>query len=208
MRSGIGHFLNKNDFSEVYQFGVFNGDSMGKLLRVFRDAGRPITKMYGFDSFEGFPETDENYQDCWVKGGLNATEHMGCSSIDECMLTILEKLRPDQGDAQITLVPGYFSDSLTDERAAGMGPAALIDIDVDLYSSAVEVLEFVIKNGILASGTLVWYDDWGGSPRWQENADGESLAHKEACEKYGVEMEMLFQVGTTFPHVQRLYVVK
>lgn len=207
MRDFISSFLNYNNYNYVYQFGVFNGDSMYRLLELFAAANKPIKHMYGFDSFIGFPKTDENYQDTWVEGGLNAVEHMQCNDIKHCMLTILDKLKPVQELTSITLVPGFFSESLI-FPPQDIGPAALIDIDVDLYSSAKEVLNFVVRNGILQPGTLLWYDDWGGSPRWKEDADGESLAHKEACAEYGLDCELLYQVGSEFPHVQRLYVAK
>ncbi len=212
MRDYIAQYLDKNQYESVYQFGVFNGDSMQKLLEIFRDAGRHLEGMYGFDSFIGFPKTDENYQDTWVEGGLNAVEHLGAKSVDDCLMKILDRLNPHVPNTAsiISLTPGFFCDTLTDEETLGfkLGPAALIDIDVDLYSSAKEVLDFVVKNGILRQGTLLWYDDWGGSPRWKEDADGESLAHKEMCETWHIECEMLHQVGNDFPHVQRLYVVK
>ena len=43
---------------------------------------------------------------------------------------------------RVSLVPGYFNDSLSDEllRDRGLRPALLVDMDADIYLSAMQVI--------------------------------------------------------------------
>ena len=53
------------------------------------------------------------------------------------------------------LVKGYFKDTLPKEE---IYPIAVAHIDCDLYSSTVEVLEFLKPR--LVDGALLLFDDW------------------------------------------------
>ena len=207
MRRTIIPYLHLNQYSHVYEFGVYNGDSIVSIYNIFDSVHRPIDKFFAFDSFDGFPETDENYQDTWHTGGLSSKEHFGVSSIEECIQKILDKTGYRDS---LELIPGFFSDTLTQDIAQtyNMGPASFINLDADLYSSAIEVLEFVVVNNILKEGTLIWYDDWGGSPNWMTYNDGESRAHREICDKYNIKCKQLVEIGDGYPHMQRLYVIE
>ena len=82
-----------------------------------------------------------------------------------------------------------------------MKPAAYVDIDVDLYKSTVLALDFLFRNKLIQVGTLIGYHDWGGL---EEFTGGESLAHKELTEKYGVVCEEIFRQGEGL-HVQKIF---
>lgn len=40
-----------------------------------------------------------------------------------------------------------------------MKPALLIDCDVDLYISAYQCLDWMFFNGLIVTGTIIYYDD-------------------------------------------------
>ena len=65
----------------------------------------------------------------------------------------------------------------------------------------------MMDNDLIKVGTIVGYDDWGGTPDFESFKYGESRAHKEICDEYGLEMEMVLQNGNQFPHVQTVWVV-
>lgn len=197
-------------YDTAYQFGVYNGDSLIDIKNMFRRKQSPLKKIFGFDSFVGFPENSECEDGSWATGTLNSCEHFGSSNIDECVKSVYDKIRPQLNEeTKLELIPGFFSDVCNKELVEkhNMGPAGYIDIDCDLYSSTIDVLEFVVQNGILVPGTYIYYDDWGGTEGWQDCLDGESRAHKEITEKYNITCVKLCQIGGTFPHVQRLFVV-
>ena len=56
------------------------------------------------------------------------------------------------------IVEGFYCDSLTSELQASMPKAGVVHIDVDLYSSTVDVLRFI--KPLLVPGTLLVFDDW------------------------------------------------
>ncbi len=47
----------------------------------------------------------------------------------------------------------------------------------------------------------------GGTPGFEEFKDGESRAHKEILDKWGISMTKLYQNGYAYPHVQTLWIV-
>ena len=75
------------------------------------------------------------------------------------------------------VIRGYYEESLTAELQNRMPKVGVVHIDVDLYSSTVEVLQFI--KPLLVIGTVLAFDDWycfpPGSPK------GEKLALEEFC---------------------------
>ena len=67
-------------------------------------------------------------------------------------------------------------------------------IDVDLHCSTQTVLNWMLDNNLIAKGTIIYFDDWGST---EEYKGGESMAWKEACEKFGIEYSEMYsrQVG-------------
>jgi hypothetical protein len=88
-----------------------------------------------------------------------------------------------------------------------MKPAVFVDLDADIYSSTYTALDFMFRNGLIQRGTLLAYDDWGGTPGWQTYSDGESRAHNEICNKYKVQVQHMVQYGYSYPHVQKVFLV-
>ena len=73
---------------------------------------------------------------------------------------------------------GYYRDSLTTELQERLPKAGVVYIDVDLYLSTVEVLNFL--KPLLVSGSVLVFDDWycfpGGSIKGERRALSEFLA--------------------------------
>jgi len=107
------------------------------------------SQFYAFDSFEGLPEIDKE-QDGYFQTGTF------CTSLKE----FLRIVRANTGLKlpNFTVVKGFYCDSLTTQLQARMPMAGVVYIDVDLYSSTIEVLNFL--KPLLVSGTLLIFDDW------------------------------------------------
>jgi hypothetical protein len=103
--------------------------------------------------------------------------------------------------SNLDFVIGFYNDSLTDDLVStlNLGKAALVDIDCDIYTSAKECLSWLFRNDLVDTGTYVAYDDWGGTPGYRDFADGESRAHREISEEFGVEWEL---IATHTDHVE------
>ena len=102
-----------------------------------------------------------------------------------------EYLGPDHA-AKAKLIKGFFSDSLTPSLKAerGMRPALLIDVDVDLYISAYQCLDWMFGQGLIVAGTVVYYDDVSVV---KANEGGELMAHAQLTDKYQVEWRQLHE---------------
>lgn len=183
-------FKNVDENNGFYQFGVFSGISMMELLRIFKFLRLPIKSVYGFDSFEGIPacEVEPLWHSCWGKGEFNSCDYLGVDSpAIACDLISKEvsKFLYDKNQ-KLHMIPGFFSDTLNLVSPDILRPAMLIDIDTDIYSSAKDALSFMAKNKLIRVGTVISYDDWDSSPGYQEFKTGESRAHKEICDEFGI----------------------
>ena len=173
------------------EFGVMGGGSIRYISGQY-DENKINYKGFGFDSFEGLPaEADmEATSGIWKKGQFK-------SSVS------FEELQKEFKD-KITLVPGWFNETLNDETLSlfkGM-KAGLVHVDCDIYSSSKTVLKWLVDNDLLVDGTLIMYDDWGGHAAIREGCPGEyscgqGLAHKEICEEYNLNFEDVSTIRVT-----------
>lgn len=199
----IGH---RKGLCDIYQFGTYTGQSMKSIWSGLTPFAKQIDRFFGFDSFCGLPDDSENSVQNWSEGQFDAREHFKTKSVADAV-SITQKFLEENITVPVILIPGFFNESLTEElvQTHKLKPALYVDIDVDLYSSAVTVLDFLAKNDIITYGTIIGYDDWGGTPGWISMSDGESKAHREICDKYGLKCQELVQFGNEFPHVQKVF---
>ncbi len=139
------------------EFGVFEGATL-RVIAEARDGG-----VYGFDSFEGLPET-------WRPGFA-----AGAFAVDR-----LPKVEGAE------LVVGRFEATLPGWLAEHPGPVDLLHVDCDLYGSAVTVLEHVAPR--LRAGSVVLFDEYFNHPGWRR---GEALAWQELVDRTGLTFEFL-----------------
>jgi hypothetical protein len=200
-----------SDLTDFYQFGVFDGNSMVAVSNIYKSRGIKLRSVYGFDSFTGMPEQDfePHWQDAWKPGELNVSQRLNLTE-NQAVEFVRNKIDTKSGNYDnLHLFKGFFCDTLHDDmvKEFDMRPAGWVDCDADIYSSTLESMDFMCRNGLIVPGTILYYDDWGGVPDhlWQNNAAGESRAHVEICKEYGMECSFITQIGSTYPHVQRIY---
>lgn len=121
------------------EFGVFSGTTL-KIIAAARDSGG----VYGFDSFEGLPET-------W-RVGFRA----GAFDVAEL---------PDVAGAE--LVVGLFDDTLPGFLAEHPGAVDFLHLDADLYSSTAAVLAHVGPR--LRPGSVLVFDEFFNYPGWEHH---------------------------------------
>lgn len=130
----------------VCEFGVATGKSINYLARRLKER-----TLYGFDSFEGLPETwRANYAEGTFKTTLPAVQR------------------------NVQLIPGLFQDTLAPFLDSHPGPALLLHLDADLYSSTKTVLESFRSR--LGPGAILIFDEYFNYPGWQ---NGEHKAFTE-----------------------------
>jgi hypothetical protein len=139
-----------------YEFGVLNGESIEQSYFILRES---VNKYVGFDSFEGLSplsvrdERALSYQPNFCEGNFKS---MGCDAVRKHVLSC------GMPDDKLILIEGFLEKSLTPQLretlTASAGPASVVHLDVDLYSSTIAALEFIYE--FLQTGTWLLCDDY------------------------------------------------
>jgi len=140
-----------------YEFGVAAGGTMREFLRAVemysRHHGVPYTdfRIFGFDSFEGFPEKKDARDDHpeWRKGGMSHPQDAALGKIKAFNFPM----------SQVELIPGFYEKSLTPALRERLSktPPSIVTLDCDYYSSTFTVLEWL--EPFLPSGAVLYFDD-------------------------------------------------
>jgi len=156
---------------DYLEFGVCHGRSIKSMYRALCDLELESIRLFGFDSFEGLPETakfDDN--GIWKPGDYESDFEL-----------TKKRLTQAQVDwSRLVLVKGWFSDTLTDHliQEHHIQKASLIMIDCDMYLSAKEALNFCAP--LIQDHALIFFDDWYAyQGRLAKHNMGESRAFHE-----------------------------
>lgn len=174
----------KGDYLE---FGVYEGAHFTAAFHFARLNNLRDMRFYAFDSFQGLPEVSG--ADLDAPPQFSKGEYC-CDS--EKFQRIIARNGVDAG--KVTLIPGWYQDTLTPEtgRRLPIEKAAVIWVDCDFYESTVPVLEFV--GDYVQDGTVLIFDDWfcfNGNPSYgQQRAFREWLGRNPSItasefHKYG-----------------------
>lgn len=164
----------------IMEFGVCSGSSLQRALNVFKANNKPFGKVFGFDSWQGLPNTkhEEWFAFDWEPGSFNGLKEFGVNTVEELLPLLKEKIGHD-----VTFISGWYKDTLNKETAEKhkMTQAGYVNIDVDLYSSTKEVLNFCFDNGIIGVGTVIRYDDWMSCGPQEGNQKAHSEIVRDRC---------------------------
>lgn len=119
-------FKEKNIVGEVAELGVYRGDFAKYINEIF-----PNRKLYLFDTFEGFPDSDMNFE---IENSLLQNE---VGKLTNTSVEYVLSRMPYKNNCIVR--KGYFPDTaigLEDEQYA------FVNIDVDLYKPILAGLEY------------------------------------------------------------------
>jgi len=148
----------------ILEFGVRHGTSIRQLASL---TSKPV---YGFDSFEGLPED-------WHQESKEVYSTKG---------------KIPKVPAHVTLMPGWFEETLPLFLAKHEEDVALINIDCDIYSSTKTVLDLLSPR--IKKGTIILFDEYIGNLHWEED---EHKAFMESVAQYQWKYEYLFYSAYT-----------
>jgi predicted O-methyltransferase YrrM len=94
--------------------------------------------------------------------------------------------------AHVTLIPGWFEETLPLFLEKHGEDIALINIDCDIYSSTKTVLDLLSLR--IKKGTIIIFDEYIGNLHWEED---EHKAFMESVSKYQWKYEYLFYSAYT-----------
>jgi len=147
------------------EFDVLNGESIIDAIRQLRWGG--LKKVYGFDSFGGLPKHNNNDSESSELAPSFFEGNYKGLSCQEVQRSVMLSSRIPQED--LILTPGFFNESLpkfNKDSLAEAGFPLVFYIDCDLYSSTVDVLDFITS--LVEDGTWILADDfwcYRGSPK-------------------------------------------
>jgi hypothetical protein len=180
-------YLDKLPNGNLIEFGVFSGNCLNRLIKGAENVGKPFEKIYGFDSFTGIPKETEGvlHNPEWPEGAFNVCKDFNLKTVSEALHFVRKNIERKDG---ITFIPGYFEHIEPKQWINLTNSASYIHIDVDLYRSTIEVLDFILPMQILKISGIIRYDDWMWCP---EGEAGNSLAHQQMIQKYNVKFNRL-----------------
>ena len=148
------------------EFGVLFGDLSIDAFYLNKKQNSK-RNLYFFDSFEGLPATPEPYYQSLLTPGSFAFS-----------LTNYKKRLKKFGVSlsEVVIIPGFFSETLKSRTKPEK--IAIAWVDCDLYTSTLEVLEFLTER--LSQGSLLILDDYF---LFDNPNMGTRLAKKEWLEK-------------------------
>ena len=156
--------LDDREGSFIAEFGVYKGHSINHLARHF-----PDHRIYGFDSFEGFPADGRtDWQSDFSVPGLPEVPN------------------------NVTLIKGYFEETVPRFKAQLSEDAHLkfAHIDCDLYSSTATVFQEL--GDLFSPGSIILFDELLNYRRFAEN---EFLAFYEFLLKRNMSFEWYVKRG-------------
>jgi hypothetical protein len=138
---------------DYHEFGCHRVRTFRMALTEARRHALDRMNFFAYDSFEGLPTTTSNpAHDVWKSAGALTT------SEDEFLRII--RAHGIYAD-RVTTVKGFYGESLTRQLQHQMldqhDRIALVNIDCDLYESAVPVFTFI--EPLLQEGSLIYIDD-------------------------------------------------
>lgn len=135
----LAHVLENKPFNVndlILEFGVGKGTTIRMIANAL-----PKTKVWGFDSFKGLPES-------WNDGKTHF--QIGAFSTNGVLPAV---------PSNVELVSGLFSETLHvyKERVFQDAPIGLLHIDCDIYSSTKLVFDTLKSN--IVDGTAIVFDE-------------------------------------------------
>ena len=154
-RQAIAHLLRRDpahDWGDYLEFGVCQGYSLAAAYGTL--AALDLLKhvrLFGFDSFEGYPAEAADEPNAYQPGG------------DRAEMQVAQRLLTRHGVdwSKVRLIKGWFADSLTPElrRRERIERVSIANFDCDLYFSTAQALAFVAP--LVGRSAIFLFDDWG-----------------------------------------------
>lgn len=159
----------KGELGDYLEFGVYNGTSLSIAFKTLIKMNNKVTRLFGFDSFEGLPSEAAIDDDAtWFPGQFKST-----------LETTIKKLKNKGVDfSRVSLIKGFYSDTLNEKLKENhnLKKASLIMIDCDLYSSTKTALDFC--DSLIRDRAIIIFDDW------LPDLDEKNLGEKKAFEEF------------------------
>lgn len=147
---------------DYHEYGCHRCRTFRMALTEARRHNLSEMRFHAFDSFEGLPEpTSDTSVEIWKRGALTTSQEDFMTMVRQHGIYV----------DNVRTIKGFYGESLTRglqrEYLDGGRKIALVNIDCDLYESAVPVFDFI--DPLLQEGAVIYVDDlfagYKGNPR-------------------------------------------
>jgi len=174
----------------IVECGVFQGEALFGMANLLRQKNCKV-RMFGMDSFEGFPEPAA--QDRLPNGTLHPGAEKG--HFNDTSYEAVSRRSRALGFDQITFYKGYFENTLHNLKSEKF---SLVHLDCDLYQSYKECLNFFYDK-VLPGGYIV-FDEYSFSHDVYPGA-------QKAIDEFFADKPEKIQSFPEYPHT-RYFIVK
>jgi hypothetical protein len=182
--SHLTHALQKVKLTgHVMEFGVYQGLTLKIISDYF-----PGQTVWGFDSFEGLPET-------WFMkskvGARRSQQPPGKFALDKQELQVVVN---QFAKRKVKLVPGWFNQTVVPWMNDNLGVVSFLHVDCDLYSSTIDIL--TLLNDRIVPGTVIVFDEmypWNDIESYDLWEQGEFRAVGEWVQKHQRTFRTLYR---------------
>jgi O-methyltransferase len=140
---------------DVAECGVFRGGSLIAIALYLRENGL-AKHVYGLDSFQGFDGSVQ--KDIELGGAEDGQKRVGGFEA-----TSLAHVRAKLGGLRlldtITLIPGYFADTLETLASASF---SFVHLDCDIHDSYTQTLQYFYPR--MSPGGIILFDEYNDPP--------------------------------------------
>lgn len=187
LAEGVSYVYGMGVEGDIAEFGTMSGmsavalaSSVNAMEHFFRKDLRAGKRLWLFDSFEGLPEPrfDVDKQSHHVSTGVWGTgtcKGLTSSELEKLISRFLTK-------ANFVIVKGWFKDTVP--QIPSDKKFALINIDSDLYESAIDVLNNLFERKMISKGAAIYFDDWNCNAA--DLQKGERLAFTEVVNRFSI----------------------
>jgi O-methyltransferase len=186
----------RDNIGDYLEFGVYGGASLACMHRATAALELSSVRLFGFDSFEGLPQPDEDES--------SATSwHRGQFAFDEAAAKAnLSREGVDWNRAKI--IKGWFDETLTADlpRREAIEKASVIMLDCDLYSSTKTALEFC--GPLIRDEAVLFFDDW-----WPDSLGAQDMGEKRAFDEFlSVNADLdVTELESYYPKAAKVFLV-
>jgi hypothetical protein len=182
--SHLTHALQKVKLAgHVMEFGVYQGLTLKIISDHFRDQ-----TVWGFDSFEGLPETWFKKSDVQARRAQHPPGKFALDSAE------LQAVVDQFAKRKVKLVPGWFNQSIVPWMDHNPGVISFLHVDCDLYSSTMDIL--TLLNDRIVPGTVMVFDEmypWHDVESYDLWEQGEFRALGEWIHSHGRSFRTLYR---------------
>tara|TARA_Y100000768_G_C23878713_1_gene634125 strand:+ start:73 stop:753 length:681 start_codon:yes stop_codon:yes gene_type:complete len=137
---------------DIYEFGVFKGSSLIRLLTFSNYLDKQTRRFYAFDNYGPFPSSKYNYE----KKFINKFEKNSGHGLNKDKLKNFIKAK---GFKEFDLIKGNIIKTLPKFLSSNKKiKIALLHIDLDVYEPTYLVLEKLYK--YIVKGGIIMFDDY------------------------------------------------